>query len=31
VCADPFRHVVGQLSDESKARLQTVLNFTPQK
>lgn len=31
VCADPFRHVVGQLSDESKVRLQTVLNFTPQK
>jgi hypothetical protein len=27
VCADPFRSVVGQLSPQSKTRLQTLLNF----
>ena len=29
VCADPFRNVVGQLSAQSKTRLQTLLNFKP--
>lgn len=28
-CADPFRSVVGQLSAQSKTRLQTLLNFKP--